>query len=55
MNSDLTAAETLQQARSSIDDIATIKEGRTVPLTKYRNIGIMAHIDAVWIMSFFDY
>jgi len=43
---DLTPAETLSQARSSIDDIAQIREGRTVPLTKYRNIGIMAHIDA---------
>ena len=28
------------------DDIATIKEGRNVKLNKYRNIGIMAHIDA---------
>jgi elongation factor G len=27
-------------------DIATIKEGRNVKLEKYRNIGIMAHIDA---------
>jgi elongation factor G len=40
------AAETLAAARSSIDDIAQIREGRTVPLAKYRNIGIMAHIDA---------
>ena len=47
MNSDMSAAETLAQARSSVDDIATIKEGRTVSLSKYRNIGIMAHIDAV--------
>lgn len=38
--------EVLAQARSSIDDIAQIKEGRTVSLAKYRNIGIMAHIDA---------
>jgi hypothetical protein len=40
------SAEILAAARSSIDDIAQIKEGRTVPLSKYRNIGIMAHIDA---------
>jgi len=38
--------ETIQKARAEIDDIAQIKEGRTVSLTKYRNIGIMAHIDA---------
>ena len=41
-----TSAEILAAARSSIDDIAQIREGRTVPLSKYRNIGIMAHIDA---------
>ena len=41
-----TSAETLAQARNSIDDIAQIREGRTVALSKYRNIGIMAHIDA---------
>ena len=40
------SAEAIAKARSSIDDIATIKEGRTVTLDKYRNIGIMAHIDA---------
>ena len=45
----MSAAETLQQARNSVDDIATIKEGRTVSLAKYRNIGIMAHIDAVML------
>lgn len=39
-------ADTVARARASVDDIAQIKEGRTVSLTKYRNIGIMAHIDA---------
>jgi elongation factor G len=43
---ELTAAEQLQQARNEIDNIAQIREGRTVSLSKYRNIGIMAHIDA---------
>ena len=43
---DLTSQETLTQARNSIDDIAQIREGRTVSLSKYRNIGICAHIDA---------
>ena len=38
--------DAIAQARKEIDDIAQIKEGRTVPLNKYRNIGIMAHIDA---------
>jgi hypothetical protein len=41
-----TTAEILASARASVDDIAMIREGRTVPLRKYRNIGIMAHIDA---------
>jgi len=40
------SAASLADARSSIDDIAQIREGRTVSLSKYRNIGIMAHIDA---------
>jgi len=40
------AADVLAKARSSIDDIAQIREGRTVDLSKYRNIGICAHIDA---------
>merc|ERR1711871_1202196 len=35
-----------RQLAAAIDDVATIKEGRTVGLDKYRNIGIMAHIDA---------
>ena len=38
--------DALVSARNSIDDIAQIREGRTVSLAKYRNIGIMAHIDA---------
>lgn len=40
------AAGSVAQLRREIDDIAQIREGRTVPLTRYRNIGIMAHIDA---------
>jgi len=47
MANEMTSQEALMQARSSVDDIAQIKEGRTVSLAKYRNIGIMAHIDAV--------
>jgi hypothetical protein len=43
---EVSAADTMALARSSIDDIAQIREGRTVSLAKYRNIGIMAHIDA---------
>jgi hypothetical protein len=31
---------------STVDDIACIKDFRNVHLEKYRNIGIMAHIDA---------
>eukprot|EP01035_Chromulina_nebulosa_P024903 gene24903-32450_t len=42
----INASEALTQARNSIDDVAQIREGRTVSLSKYRNIGIMAHIDA---------
>jgi elongation factor G len=38
--------DAVNKAKSSVDDIAQIKEGRTVSLAKYRNIGIMAHIDA---------
>jgi ATPase subunit of ABC transporter with duplicated ATPase domains len=38
--------DAVTQARKEIDDIAQIREGRTVSLNKYRNIGIMAHIDA---------
>merc|ERR1719243_271504 len=30
----------------ALSDVAVIKEGRNVDLTNYRNIGIMAHIDA---------
>ena len=30
----------------AIDNVATIMENRNVDLTRYRNIGIMAHIDA---------
>jgi elongation factor G len=41
-----TLEEKMAKAKSSVDDIAQIKEGRTVSLAKYRNIGIMAHIDA---------
>ena len=48
MMSDMTSQEKLTQARNSVDDIAQIREGRTVSLAKYRNIGIMAHIDAVF-------
>jgi elongation factor G len=39
-------ADPLEKARREIDNIAQIREGRTVPLSNYRNIGIMAHIDA---------
>jgi elongation factor G len=38
--------DAVSKAKASVDDIAQIKEGRTVSLAKYRNIGIMAHIDA---------
>jgi hypothetical protein len=31
---------------SATEDISAIQVGRTVPLHRYRNIGIMAHIDA---------
>lgn len=39
-------SDVLKDARSTVDEIAQIKDARTVSLTKYRNIGIMAHIDA---------
>lgn len=39
-------SDVVTQARKEIDEIAQIREGRTVPLSRYRNIGIMAHIDA---------
>jgi elongation factor G len=42
----VTVSDSVAQAKKEIDDIAQIKETRTVPLQKYRNIGIMAHIDA---------
>lgn len=38
--------DAIDKARKEIDDIAQIREGRTVSLDRYRNIGIMAHIDA---------
>lgn len=31
--------DVVAQARKDIDDIAQIREGRTVSLAKYRNIG----------------
>ncbi len=44
--SSATEVQSIAQLRKEIDDVAQIREGRTVPLHKYRNIGIMAHIDA---------
>ena len=44
--SELSGAETLAAARGMAADIATIKDDRTVELANYRNVGIMAHIDA---------
>jgi elongation factor G len=41
-----TLHDNIAKAKKEIDDIAQIREGRTVQLTNYRNIGIMAHIDA---------
>ena len=42
-----TRARWLRKLRDSAnDDISSIQVGRTVPLDRYRNIGIMAHIDA---------
>jgi hypothetical protein len=46
MDSTTETSESIQRSKSLIDDIATIREGRNVQLDKYRNIGIMAHIDA---------
>jgi Ni2+-binding GTPase involved in maturation of urease and hydrogenase len=46
LNMDVSTDDAIAKARSSVDDIAQIKEGRNVQLAKYRNIGIMAHIDA---------
>uniref|UniRef100_A0A7S0XDQ1 Elongation factor G, mitochondrial n=1 Tax=Chromulina nebulosa TaxID=96789 RepID=A0A7S0XDQ1_9STRA len=46
LSMEVSASDALTQARNSIDDVAQIREGRTVSLAKYRNIGIMAHIDA---------
>jgi elongation factor G len=43
---EVSTEDAVAKARSSVDDIAQIREGRTVNLDKYRNIGIMAHIDA---------
>jgi elongation factor G len=37
---------TMPSTTSSADETATIKTYRNVQLEKYRNIGIMAHIDA---------
>lgn len=39
-------AEALADARASVSAVAQIKDERTVSLANYRNIGIMAHIDA---------
>lgn len=46
LSMDVSTEDAIAKARSSVDDIAQIKEGRNVQLGKYRNIGIMAHIDA---------
>ena len=43
---EVSTEDAIARAKSSVDDIAVIKEGRNVQLSKYRNIGIMAHIDA---------
>jgi len=37
---------TINPNQVAIDNIATIMENRNVDLARYRNIGIMAHIDA---------
>lgn len=46
MEVETSGTDATTQAKNAIDDIAQIREGRTVSLAKYRNIGIMAHIDA---------
>lgn len=46
LSAEVSTDDAIAKARSSVDDIAQIKEGRNVQLAKYRNIGIMAHIDA---------
>lgn len=46
LSMDVSTEDAVAKARSAVDDIAQIKEGRNVQLGKYRNIGIMAHIDA---------
>ena len=38
--------QAITSSRNKVDQIAQLKDGRTVALDKYRNIGIMAHIDA---------
>ena len=45
-SSSLKMMSTTNPNQVAIDNVATIMENRNVDLTKYRNIGIMAHIDA---------